>query len=58
MTACERQLLIDLARREVARCAAAQKTDPEADRRLRYLIGRVRDSYDAEGDPWAVVPIL
>jgi hypothetical protein len=58
MTACERQLVIDLARHEVARCAAAQGTDPGVDRRLRYLIGIVRDSYDAAGDPWAVVPIL
>jgi hypothetical protein len=58
MTACERQLLLELAGREVTRSAAAQGNDPEADKRLRYLIGRVQDRYQGEVDPWAVVPIL
>jgi hypothetical protein len=58
MTACERQLLLELARREIARSDDPESGDALAEKRLRYLIGKVQERHDGEADPWALVPIF
>jgi hypothetical protein len=46
-----------------AMTACERSDDPEsgdalAEKRLRYLIGKVQERHDGEADPWALVPIF